>query len=152
VMCASATAGMLARLPCHPLDTAKAKMQANIAAPGAHPSLVSVLRETIRAQGFRGLYAGFWVTFVGSAPAACTYFTSYEFLKPFLGKVNSKIFELDSMTNHFSAGLLAEAISCVLWVPIDVVKERLQVQSLIPPEFSSTRYKGNLDAIITIAK
>ena len=29
---------------------------------------------------------------------------------------------------HFMAGMVAEAFSCVLWVPIDVTKERLQVQ------------------------
>lgn len=30
------------------------------------------------------------------------------------------------------AGFAAEAASCVFWVPIDVVKERLQVQSNFP--------------------
>src|SRR5690348_2932199 len=31
--------------------------------------------------------------------------------------------------SHFTAGLIAECFSCVLWLPIDVIKERLQVQS-----------------------
>lgn len=31
---------------------------------------------------------------------------------------------------HFLSGVFAETVSCVMWVPIDVVKERLQVESL----------------------
>ena len=42
---------------------------------------------------------------------------------------------------------MAEAVSCVLWVPIDVVKERLQVQR--PGDSNS--YKGSLHALRKIA-
>ena len=38
---------------------------------------------------------------------------------------------MPSFLSHFTSGLLAECVSCVLWVPIDVVKERLQVQANI---------------------
>jgi hypothetical protein len=39
----------------------------------------------------------------------------------------------------FSAGFFAEALSCVLWVPIDVTKERLQASSRIRiPRYSLT--------------
>mmetsp|Transcript_2136 Transcript_2136/g.4097 ORF Transcript_2136/g.4097 Transcript_2136/m.4097 type:complete len:201 (+) Transcript_2136:373-975(+) len=48
---------------------------------------------------------------------------------------------------HFCSGFMAETVSCVLWVPIDVVKERLQVQSDL-----NTQYRGNLDAVRTIWK
>jgi hypothetical protein len=27
--------------------------------------------------------------------------------------------------NNFTAGMVAEAVSCVFWVPIDIIKERL---------------------------
>lgn len=29
----------------------------------------------------------------------------------------------------FISGMMAETISCIFWLPIDVIKERLQVQS-----------------------
>ena len=29
---------------------------------------------------------------------------------------------------HFASGMFAETVSCVLWVPIDVLKERMQIQ------------------------
>lgn len=48
----------------------------------------------------------------------------------------------------FTAGMIAEACSCVLWVPIDVLKERLQVQS----ELKTYSYKNTFDAIGQISK
>jgi hypothetical protein len=189
---------MLARIPLHPLDTVKAKMQvqqqftrhgthagsvaAAAAAAAATPSLpyrsfFQLFPHTYRHEGgLRGLYSGFGITFVGSGPAACLYFTSYETSKEVLGSM--PLFQQQAQFfTHFLSGLLAECASCVLWVPIDVVKERLQVQEQLkemmmaskPPSSgpsglpsataaSSSRhppallYRGNLDAIRTIAR
>jgi hypothetical protein len=41
------------RIPCHPLDTVKAKLQV-----GAQGGLRGVLRHTLRTEGLRGLYRG----------------------------------------------------------------------------------------------
>ncbi|KPA86483.1 putative mitochondrial mitochondrial carrier protein (MCP3) [Leptomonas pyrrhocoris] len=43
----------------------------------------------------------------------------------------------------FVCGLAAETVSCVVWVPIDVAKERLQSQ---PPTLRA-RYTGSVDAL-----
>jgi hypothetical protein len=59
---------------------------------------------------------GFGVAFVGSGPAGCLYFTTYEVAKTRLlsiGPVGQSPF-----LAHFTAGLLAEIVSCALWVPI----------------------------------
>ncbi len=40
----------------------------------------------------------------------------------------------------FTAGIMAEALSCILWVPIDVIKERMQVQQI---PMSSSQYHSN---------
>ena len=50
--------------------------------------------------------------------------------------------------NSLTAGFAAEAFSCVLWVPIDVVKERLQGQSALPQ--GHIRYRSSFDALRTI--
>jgi hypothetical protein len=42
----------------------------------------------------------------------------------------------------FYSGFLAECVSCMLWVPIDVVKERLQIQN----ELKIYQYKNSIDA------
>ena len=47
----------------------------------------------------------------------------------------------------FASGIIAETVSCVLWVPIDVVKERLQAQTFL----KSYNYKGTFDAIRQIS-
>jgi hypothetical protein len=95
---------MLVRIPLHPIDTCKAKLQvqktstyspalssftAATTATGATPSSTSstsmhqlkynnfrnVLTNTYKLEGIRGLYRGFGITFFGSAPATCFYFT-----------------------------------------------------------------------------
>lgn len=57
----------------------------------------------------------------------CVLFSSYEASKSTLSTL--PLFR-DSAPffSHFASGLVAEAAACVLWVPVDVVKERLQVQ------------------------
>eukprot|EP00920_Eleutheroschizon_duboscqi_P030954 GHVT01074978.1.p1 GENE.GHVT01074978.1~~GHVT01074978.1.p1 ORF type:complete len:479 (-),score=98.44 GHVT01074978.1:1171-2607(-) len=48
----------------------------------------------------------------------------------------------------FVAGFMAEAVSCVLWVPIDVCKEQLQTQA----ELRVTNHRGNLDALRSVSR
>lgn len=98
----------------------------------------------------------FRITATMSVPALSLYFTSYEVLKwqllrltnssashgPQLDKQGqlglasneSKVCEmkrsfLQELALDSTCGFAAEAISCVLWLPIDVCKERLQVSS-----------------------
>jgi hypothetical protein len=79
------------------------------------------------------LYRGFPVAFFGSGPAALIYFTTYEVARdamvPSQQRGGSTSFA-SSFAAQFAAGMLAEAASCVLFVPIDVIKERMQVQQV----------------------
>eukprot|EP00466_Bigelowiella_natans_P013790 jgi/Bigna1/82286/fgenesh1_pg.90_\ len=142
-MAASTVSGMVARIPMHPIDTIKAKLQVQV--KGQYSSLLEVTRKTFRTGGISAFYAGFPTAFFGSAPASCIYWTSYEASKKIMFK--SEVLQKAPSMTHFCSGVLAEMVSCVLWVPIDVVKERLQVQS----DLKST-YRGNLDALVTIYK
>jgi hypothetical protein len=147
---ASSTSGIFARLTCHPLDTCKARLQ--IQGSGASPkykNLLDTLLQTYRVEGLRGLYRGFGVTIVGSAPATCMYLTSYDVAKDML---NSSVFAENQFLSHFSAGMIAETFSCVLWVPIDVTKERLQIQEKAGKGVPTTNYKGSIDAVHTILR
>ena len=114
-MLGSMVSGALARLPTHPLDTVKARIQAGT----AHGGVLTVARAVWRAEGARALYRGLGVAVVASAPASCVYFSAYEVAKANLG---------GGVGAHLGAGLVAEALACALYVPIDVVKERMQVQ------------------------
>ena len=153
---ASSTSGVLARFPCHPLDTCKARLQVQGSTP-RYTSLLDTMRQTFRAEGLRGLYRGFGVTVVGSAPATCLYLTSYDASKQVL---NENFFKGNDFLAHFTAGMLAEIFSCVLWVPIDVTKERLQIQEGCVQQSQqhherrgmTTNYRGSYDALRTIVR
>ena len=127
-MLASTVSGVLARLVCHPLDTCKARLQASCPTRNTvlYRNLWHVLRQTWMLEGLPGFYRGIGATIVGSAPANCLYLTSYEVSRDQL-MAHSPLASYP-VTCHLTAGLLAEAFSCILWVPIDVIKERLQIQ------------------------
>ena len=54
-----------------------------------------------------------------------------------------QFFKEHPVFTHLISGFIAEIASCTLWLPIDVIKERLQVQS----ELDIYKYKGPRDAI-----
>jgi len=168
-MLAGAAAGALPRILTHPLDTCKARIQVRTPSASAklRGGLIAELVHSARSEGVRSLYRGFPTAFWGAAPAGCLYFGCYEACKdalsPYVGPAGSG----SAATAHLLAGLVAEAASCVLWVPIDVVKERLQVQSTLwkeagagtananaggaPPRGKSMLlYRGNVDAFASI--
>ena len=144
-MIAGATAGSLSRLPCHPLDTIKSVQQAM---PGASRSLLEAARGVVAAGGWRALYRGLSVAFVGSAPAGCLYLTAYEESKRVLAARG-----LSGAAGHLAAGTFAEAASCVFWVPVDVLKERMQVQGAMPRSTAgATWYTGAVDGAAQILR
>lgn len=137
---------MLSRLPCHPLDTMKARLQSDASASApTYRNFAHGLKLTVQKEGLRGLYRGLWPTVVGSGPASILYYTSYEMSKAFLEPA-----PVPDELKFFTAGMIAEAFSCVLWVPIDVVKERMQIQRIGTQ--SGTFYKSGWDAVMQISK
>jgi len=159
----SAVAGIVSRICTHPIDTAKSRLQMQYKlAPGGtaknpphYRGTLDVLIKTFRTEGIRGLYRGFGAILVGGTPGTVTYLCTYEFAKDHLGRLKQG----SSITNHeggdflvhFSAGMIAETVACIIYVPVDVIKERLQVQHTTYHE-SSDAYKGSLDALKRIAK
>jgi hypothetical protein len=186
----SATASIISRIFTHPLDTAKARLQAPISS--AATSAVSsssafpyrgpldVLVKTWQTEGIRGLYRGFGAILVGGTPGTMLYLCSYEVIKHRLtdwweattgvGRYSTNTLPQESDKQnqrsssgdeyflvHFFSGMLAETIACVVYVPVDVIKERLQVQqrqlaSNATSPTNSYYYRGSLDALIQISK
>jgi hypothetical protein len=133
IVTASVISGIATRIPLHPVDTIKSQVQ-SFSTP---ISMLTLLRE----QKLKNLYSGFGVTCLVSIPGVTLYFSSYEFCK----KALYKRFGIpETETNHtinFVSGLFAEAVSCVVWVPGDIMKERLQIQQLKNSNIT-TRYNG----------
>lgn len=135
-------AGGISRSLVYPIDTVKAKLQ--VQQVKLHPQFTSIsgaFRVTFAEEGLRGLYRGMSMSILASFPANCIYYSTYEAAKQFLIQSAWPQFAV-----YFAAGMFAETISCVIFVPIDVIKERLQVQSNIK-EYS---YKNSTDALVTI--
>lgn len=143
-MLASASAGVLARIPLHGIDTIKARLQ--VKRGKHHSSFIKEAMQVIRNEGIGGLYRGIGISAIGSIPAGCLYFTSYEICKSSI--LNHS--QIPEFAVHFCSGLFAEATSCVIWVPIDVVKERMQVQSTF--KAGGYFYKNSWDAVRNISR
>ena len=61
----SASAGLIARVICHPMDTIKSRLQAG------QPAFRSL-------EGIGALYRGLGAVICGGVPGVCIYMTSYE--------------------------------------------------------------------------
>merc|ERR1712216_401504 len=139
---ASALAGIIGRTPVHPLDTCKARLQVQTSIGAtSYRGMIDAAQRILAAEGWRGLYRGFPMAAAGSIPGTAMYLGGYEALKERLAPVCGTGF-----VTHFAAGFGAETMSCLVWVPVDVVKERLQVQR--PGD--AMGYSGTVDAISTI--
>mmetsp|Transcript_7357 Transcript_7357/g.13632 ORF Transcript_7357/g.13632 Transcript_7357/m.13632 type:complete len:301 (-) Transcript_7357:5235-6137(-) len=134
-------AGAYARLLVHPLDTIKAKLQVQqcIATP-EFTSIRNAAATTLKNEGPRGLYRGLFTALLGSVPACMIYYTTYEFVKRM--SLKSDWLQRAPFTAYMLGGMTAEAVSCLIFVPVDVIKERLQVQS----NLKMYKYSGGVDA------
>jgi len=167
---ASATAGIISRILTHPLDTAKARLQAN----NTYRGPIDALLRTYKQEGIRALYRGLNAVIVGGTPGTILYLTGYAYWRDTISsalsawnerdvtitsaKDNSKPSSLskgEEFTVHFMSGMLAETVCCIIYVPVDVVKERMQVQQQQYKQMkntSETYYRGSLDALQKILK
>ena len=95
---------------------------------------------------------------MGGTPGTVAYLCTYEVAKGGLGNISGKLREdnetgADDFVVHFSAGMIAETVACIIYVPVDVIKERLQVQHAGQDTMAGgNNYKGSFDALKKIAK
>lgn len=123
LLLASAASGCFARVFVHPLDTIRSRLMVSTS---TNVTFGSVARELIRTDGLNGLYRGFGVSVCMQAPAMATFLTSYDWAK-------AKISVLTPLPDtsplvHLASGLVAELVSAVFWVPMEVIKQRAQVR------------------------
>mmetsp|Transcript_13908 Transcript_13908/g.23672 ORF Transcript_13908/g.23672 Transcript_13908/m.23672 type:complete len:331 (-) Transcript_13908:8-1000(-) len=147
---ANAAAGLIgsstAKVFVHPIDTLKAKIQVmrierTKAFTLSNSVLASTFRDTFRAEGLGGLYRGFAVALLGSMPASILYFGSYEFFKR--NSLENEYLQKRPFLAYLAGGMFAESVACILFVPVDVIKERRQVQH----NLKKYNYTNDIDAI-----
>jgi Mitochondrial carrier protein len=103
---ASASAGIIARLCCHSLDTVKARLQGPHG--DSYRGISHAFKATLAEEGVRGLYRGLGAVIVGGTPGTCIYLTTYELAKRSLEAVPAV--QQAPAVGHLAAGMLAETV------------------------------------------
>jgi len=102
--------------------------------------------KIFKNEGWRAFYKGFGIVAAFTVPAHGLYFLGYEVTKRNLHS-HKKIEEKGPFV-HFTAGLVAEFFGALIWTPMDVVKQRLQLQKTN----ANQKYKNSMHAFLTIVK
>jgi hypothetical protein len=103
----SSISSLIARTTFYPLDTIKTRIQH---AKAYKPTTWNPFK----------LYQGLGVTLLFSVPASAVYLTTYDTVKEY--RDNS-----DSFITHTVAAISAEGIAGILFTPMEVLKQKLQV-------------------------
>lgn len=99
----SASAGLIGRFFCHPIDTLKAKLQVTDTR-----RLRDVVSTTWKSEGLAGFYRGLGAVLIGGVPGVCVYLTTYEFSKNQLNK--TAIGNQNPFLVYMASGMVSEAI------------------------------------------
>ena len=125
-------AGLASRLATYPADTVKARLHVQ----GAGSATLATYRGAghaaaaiLRAEGARGLYRGLGPVLAGALPGSMAYYWGYEAGRraaPALLPAGASPAARDVAT-----GAVAQVLAGVLFTPVDVVKERLQMHGFV---------------------
>ncbi|KAI5073261.1 hypothetical protein GOP47_0011274 [Adiantum capillus-veneris] len=134
----------------YPISVVKTRMQVatkgqmNISGP-------AVFKGILRQDGIPGLYRGFGTVIVGTIPSRMVLLTSLETTKLAALNMTEKL-KISEATRaalaNGIAGLVSSLLSQAIFVPIDVVSQRLMIQGT--PE--ATKYSGGFDVVRKILK
>lgn len=99
----------------------------------------------LRREGLRGFYRGFGASLAGTVPARALYMAALETTKSSVGPAAVRLGFSEpaaSTAASAAAGVSAAVAAQVVWTPVDVISQRLMVQS----SSSTCRYRGGADA------
>ena len=160
-----ALAGLGPRLVTYPFEVLKSRSQVRTAIhkSAALPSvpLSSIVRETWKRHGLRkGFFPGVHVALLGTIPGSATYFFGYE-----LGK---SVFQSEYVQRQMGAtgtslgrsawfegalcGVTAQCIANIVFTPVDITKERMQVQANLVATGKQPRLYTATEMIVRIAR
>jgi solute carrier family 25 (mitochondrial iron transporter), member 28/37 len=90
---------------------------------------IQIIRKSIQAEGYRGLWRSFPVTFLMNFPYQAAVFSTNECLK----KISTKHRINHTFWTHFMCASLAGLTACVLTMPLDVLKTQLNTSRFLSP-------------------
>lgn len=122
-LAAGGMAGTSVDLLFFPIDTVKTRLQSS--------------QGFLKAGGFKGIYKGIGSVVVGSAPGAALFFCTYDTLKQ-----SSPLSPHLAPVTHLVSASVGEVAACLVRVPTEVIKTRMQTSTygdLARSSFSSAR-------------
>jgi solute carrier family 25 citrate transporter 1 len=181
---AGGMSGLLSRAATHPVDTIKSQMQvANLvvkrrstnssgwSSTRSHRPLFLIARLLYAKHGMKNRSRGLGGAALGAPMASGMYFLGYETTKKTLKKIRERrregAFNDDDheeeednnktthMIDNIITGVVAQAFAGIAYTPVDVVKERMQVSSVLPTNLKTNNgvdYRNAFDALKTIVK
>lgn len=112
---AGGLAGTSVDVALFPIDTLKTRLQSP--------------KGFLGAGGFTGIYNGLGAAALGSAPGAALFFSTYETLKPIIWEQQQRLGIENPAVSHMVAASLGEAAACLVRVPTEVIKAKMQTQA-----------------------
>eukprot|EP00546_Thalassionema_frauenfeldii_P016855 CAMPEP_0178899152 /NCGR_PEP_ID=MMETSP0786-20121207/2733_1 /TAXON_ID=186022 /ORGANISM="Thalassionema frauenfeldii, Strain CCMP 1798" /LENGTH=268 /DNA_ID=CAMNT_0020569961 /DNA_START=1 /DNA_END=804 /DNA_ORIENTATION=- len=111
---AGGLAGTSVDVALFPIDTIKTRLQSP--------------QGFAKAGGFRGIYQGLGAAAAGSAPGAALFFSVYETSKPKIRQLQQTLGILpnNDSISHMLAASMGEVAACLVRVPTEVVKAKMQ--------------------------
>ncbi|TYZ57699.1 hypothetical protein PybrP1_009724 [[Pythium] brassicae (nom. inval.)] len=140
---AGSVAGMSSVVVCHPLDTLRTRLQT---APARfNGSLVACARQTLEREGARALYKGFLPPFFSQAVYKAVIFTTSSKLRNDVLPAS-----LGASSAAMVSGAVAGGLNALLVAPVELVRNRLQVQYEHPR--ASRTYRGAAHCVAQVAR
>ncbi|KAL9671287.1 hypothetical protein QQ045_008855 [Rhodiola kirilowii] len=134
----------------HPTAVVKTRMQVDNAG-FSNISGMTVFKHILRQDGLRGVFKGFGTSAVGSVPGRVFTLTALEMSKDMVMKYTQGI-DMPEVTRvgvaNAVAGMVTSLASCLYYVPLDVVCQRLMVQGLP----GATPCNGPFDVVRKVVK
>ena len=114
----------------YPYELIKTRQQAAPVGSAAHRmSTLAYVEMMIEHGGPRSLYRGFSWNVVGGVPSEVAYFAMYTHAKE-LG-LQTRVGQQHPGAVYFLAGLLSDTVSILVWVPFDIVAQRLSLKDSV---------------------
>ncbi|TQE01578.1 hypothetical protein C1H46_012808 [Malus baccata] len=139
-----AVAGAFEEGMMHPVDTVKTRIRARLFSLQVrydHRKPKSIMvRAVWAADGLRGFYRGIVPGVTSSLATGATYFGVIELTKKWIEESHPS---LEGHWAHFIAGAVGDTLGSVVYVPCEVMKQRMQVQGTMA-SWSSVVMKDNI--------
>mmetsp|Transcript_37315 Transcript_37315/g.90902 ORF Transcript_37315/g.90902 Transcript_37315/m.90902 type:complete len:339 (+) Transcript_37315:46-1062(+) len=116
----------------YPYDVVKTRQQIAVAgSPASQLTTASHILRLFQEAGFRGLYRGFGCNVLGGIPSEVAYYVGYTQAKAAM--LSTPLGRQNPSAVYLIAGAMSDVLSVLLWVPADLISQRLMIAGAHEP-------------------